>query len=478
MIEEAGQRALSRQKAPTHRTKLYGTILAHGGSALLIGLLLLWPVFGAAGIQGVAAFSIGLAIVLGCLVAKSLKDGVWSFPFLYFLILCFFHLGLFLSPALNAGRMASFLEGMWTGWYSDASMVRAAYIIDLGLLSYATAIGFVAWLSRASGPEPEPKDAQSASTHGLMRDSIADVGGLVLSFSVASWVALCVSQLGPLFFLSSYGEYRAAAEGNSVGLIYFGITIGSALIAQDLSRPLPRSGLVFLMAYLVMALPMGVRSDSLFPIVAALAVYIRCHKTPSPKFMVVVVLIGLITISAVQQVRSQGLGSTSLDSVSASPIKAIEEMGYSARVLVTTIGWHEAAHEPYLSGATYIAPLERGIAGILELPRVEAESDFRLMNVEIASRVGAIGGSIIAEAHHNFGQLGSMLVLGMVGLVASRLSIFPPRPLPLALLGVMASLLLMHVRNSFAPIFAWGTGGLVLILFSVGLTWLRGRRAN
>lgn len=444
----------------------------------MVGLLVLWPAFERAGIQGVAAFSIGLAIVLGCLVAKSLTDGVWSFPFLYFLILCLFHLGLFLSPAINHGLMASFLEGTWTGWYSDSLMIRAAYLIDLGLLSYATAIGFVAWMSRQSTLNSESEHKQDFLAAGLMRNSIVDVGGLVLTLAFASWVVFCVSHLGPFFFLSSYSEYRMATEGNSVGLIYFGLTIGSALIAQDVARPIAKAGLIFLVAFLVLALPMGLRSDSLFPVVAALAVYIRCHKTPSSTSMLAAVLIGLVAISAVQQVRSQGLGGTALHEVTASPIKAIEEMGYSARVIVTTIGWHEAAYEPYLSGATYVAPLERGVAGILGLPRVDAESDFRLMNVEIASRVGPIGGSIMAEAHHNFGEFGILIVLGLAGLVAAHLSLLPPRPVPLALLGVTASLLLMHVRNSFAPIFAWGTGGIVLILLALALTWLRGRSAH
>jgi hypothetical protein len=311
-----------------------------------------------------------------------------------------------------------------------------------------------------------------------MRDAIVDVGGLTLSVSVASWLFVCYTQLGPLFFLNSYGEYLEATSGNSVGLTYFGITIGSALIAQDTTRLISRTGLVFLFAFLLFALPMGLRSESLFPLIAALAVFIRCRKTPSFASMVVCVLIGLVAISAVQQVRSQGLGDTSLHEVSASPIKAIEEMGYSARVIVTTIGWHEAAHEPYMAGATYAAPLERGLAGVLGLPREDAETDFRLMNAEIAHRVGPIGGSIIAEGHHNFGVAGILLALALAGFLASRLCIVPPRPVPLAFLGVAAALLLMHVRNSFAPIFAWGTGGVALILLAIGLSWLKGRKVH
>lgn len=474
----AGDQTLLPQTTLPQRSKLYGTILAHIGSAALIGLLVLRPTFESASIQGVAIFSIGLAIVLGCLVANSLEDGMWSFPFLYFLILCLFHLGLFVSPAISDGQMATFLNGHWTGWYSDSLMIRAAYLIDLGLLSYATAIGFVAWTSRGSRPRLESKLESDSLAARLMRNSLVDVGGVTLSIAVVSWVVLCVSHLGPLFFLSSYAEYLRATEGSSVGLIYFGLTIGSALMAQDLSRPVPRVGLIFLLAFLVLALPIGLRSESLFPVIAGLAVYVRCHKTPPSTAMVAAVLIGLVVISAVQQVRSQGLGDTPLHEVSASPISAIEEMGYSARVVVTTVGWHEAGHEPYLSGATYIAPIERGVAGLMGLPRIDAEADFRLMNVEIASRVGSIGGSIIAEAHHNLGELGILLVLGSAGLLASRLCIIRLSPLSLALLGVAASLLLMHVRNSFAPIFAWGMGGMALILFAVGLTWLRGRWAH
>lgn len=467
--------ALVRQASKSPRTKVYGCILAHSGCTLLVALLLMQQAFERAGIQAVAIMSILLAVFLGVFVAKSLKDGVWSFPFLYFLILSLFHLGLYLAPALDSGQMATFLEGMWSGWYNDAIMIRAAYIIDLGLLSYASAIGVVSWTSRESPPSHKLGSQTQSVSDGRMRDSIVDVGGLILSISFLNWLVLCVSQLGPFFFLSSYSEYLLATEGESAGLIYFGITIGSALIAQDFSRPLPKVALIFLLSYLVLALPIGLRSASLFPMAAALAVYVRCHKTPSSASLVAAVLIGLISISAVQQVRSEGLGDTSLGEVSASPLKAVEEMGYTARVLVTSIGWHETAHEPYLKGATYAAPLERGLTGLLGLPRLDAESDFRLMNVEIASRVGTIGGSIIAEAHHNYGEWGAIIVLALAGTLASRLSTRPPRPLSVALLGVAAALMLMHVRNSFAPIFAWGTGGLMLITLAVGLTWLRGR---
>ena len=460
------------------RTKLYGALLAHIGTAVLICLLMLGPAFDRSPIQTVAVVSVLLACVLGYFVAKSLTDGVWSFPFLYFLILCLFHLGLFLSPALNNGRMASFLEGTWTGWYSDPVMIRAAYLINLGLLSYATAIGFVAWLSTGTHKRLRPAQLENSANDRTMRNAIVDVGGLTLTLAVGSWLYVCLTKLGPLFFLSSYSEYLEATSGSSVGIIYFGITIGSALIAQDTSRFISRTGMISLLVFLLLALPMGLRSESLFPVVAALAVFIRCRKTPSFASMVVCVLIGLAAISAVQQVRSQGLGDTALHEVSASPIKAIEEMGYSARVVVTTVGWHEAAQEPYMAGATYLAPLERGIAGVLGLPRNDAETDFRLMNAEIAYRVGPIGGSIIAEGHHNFGIPGILLVLSLAGILASRLCIIQPRPLPLALLGIAASLLLMHVRNSFAPIFAWGTGGVALILLAIGLTWLKGRRAH
>lgn len=475
IVLEGPSSALVRQANKSHKTKVYGCILAHSGCSLLVALLLMQQPFERAGIQTVAIMSISLSVFLGIFVAKSLKDGVWSFPFLYFLILSLFHLGLYIAPALDSGQMATFLESMWSGWYNDNIMIRAAYIIDLGLLSYASAIGVVSWTTRESQASNKFGLPSQSESDGRMRDSIVDVGGLILSISFLNWLVLCVSQLGPMFFLSSYSEYRSATEGESAGLIYFGITIGSALIAQNFSRPLPKVALICLISYFVLALPIGLRSESLFPLAAALAVYVRCHKTPSSASLVAAVLLGLLAISAVQQVRSEGLGDTSLREVSASPLKAVEEMGYTARVLVTSIGWHEAAHEPYLEGATYAAPLERGLTGLLGLPRVDAESDFRLMNVEIAARVGTIGGSIIAEAHHNFGQWGAIIVLALAGTLASRLSTLSPRPLSVALLGVTAALMLMHVRNSFAPIFAWGTGGLLLIALAVGTTWLRGR---
>ncbi|GGO21873.1 hypothetical protein GCM10010980_23430 [Corynebacterium marinum] len=168
-------------------------------------------------------------------------------------------------------------------------------------------------------------------------------------------------------------------------------------------------------------------------------------------------------VSLVRQLRKTGLGEFDFTGAILSPISAVEEMGFSLRVLHTTISWHEIRNEPFYGGVTYMAPFLRFVEGILGFNRLEGQPDYRLMNIEIGERVGQIGGSIIGEAHHNFGFLGIMCVLLAVGVLIGFLTLKARTALVLALLGVITVLFLMHVRNSFAPIPFWFGVGILFV---------------
>ena len=84
------------------------------------------------------------------------------------------------------------------------------------------------------------------------------------------------------------------------------------------------------------------------------------------------------------------------------------------------------------------------------------------MNVEIADRVGPIGGSMIAEAEHNFGLLGVVIIMGLVGAAAAGGTSRRRSAWAQVVMGIIGLLALMHVRNSFAPLFVWGSAALML----------------
>lgn len=416
--------------------------------------------------QGDAILVIAVSSLLGICIVKSFSSGVWSLPFLSYLVIAFFHVGLYISVAVS-GDATVFGGGVWTDWINEPNMSEAAFPLVIGLLSYTT----LAILSGVLNPHEKRRFASSSSGISLMnrfeRESIADVGGVLVCFGVLGWLYLSVASAGPLFMLGTYESYLIATRSYPMGLLYLAISIGAVFVAQ---APRRRMGMLAMLAFALFSAAgfvVGLRGETLIPLVGALAVYSRHAKMPRARVFVVVSIAVLIAIAAVAQIRASGLLNSSSVNVSATPLKAIEEMGFSIRPLVVSIDWHEHAREPYKFGATYWAPFERGIAGLAGASQLPANEDYRLMNVEIADRVGQIGGSIIAEAHHNFGSLGVAGVMSLTGLAVGLMARGNGGPRGEALLGIFAILLLMHVRNSFAPLPAWGFFGLTALALSL-----------
>lgn len=454
-------------------------LLAHVALAMLLLCLAFQADFQSWGLQANALVLVLSSVGLLVLVGMASPSGVWSFPFMFYLILVLFHVGLLVSPALGLG-MASFLDDQWTGWYTEDLMMSTAYIIELGLLAYAAGVGLWIWLRQSaaavvgqSNGELNPALATNLRNERLFGSSLADVGAVMMLVSVATWYALAASQMGPLFFLQSYENFRDSTSVLPLGTTYLGMSIGAMLLVQRIRRPLVLVALVPFIAFVLMALAIGIRSSALIPVIAALAVLGRRVSMPRGWLFALVLVVGLFGISVVQQVRAEGLGSVSLESVSASPLSAVEEMGYTARTVLTSIDWHENAAEPYRGGDTYWAPVERGLAVVVGAGRPDDLSDFRLMNVEIAERVGQIGGSIIAEAHHNFGRWGVVVIALLAGLTLAAAATCRPSPRNLAFGGLAMVLLLMHVRNSFTPLPSWALAGLAAIAAAYVLANLR-----
>ena len=91
------------------------------------------------------------------------------------------------------------------------------------------------------------------------------------------------------------------------------------------------------------------------------------------------------------------------------------------------------------------------------------DDDRRLFGTELLSRVGAIGGSPVAEGYHNFGTAGAVGLLAAIGLIIAGLDRLRVRAVHDAILGVVLLPLLTDVRNFFAVVPAQVTMGLVLV---------------
>jgi hypothetical protein len=207
---------------------------------------------------------------------------------------------------------------------------------------------------------------------------------------------------------------------------------------------------------------LGLRGEVLFPLVAVVGV-LGCERRlwRARRFWAGCVLV-LMAIAFVSSVRLTGVAAS--HGAGFSPFAALEEMGHSVRPLTASVKWHEHAREPYLHGSTYVAPIDRQVRALAGSPIPAARNDYRLMNVEISRRLGPVGGSVIAEAHHNSGLPGVVAVMTVVGGLAGVLFRHPRSPIRIALSGVVAVLLMMHIRNSFAPLPIWGALGCLSIV--------------
>jgi len=442
-------------------------ILAVISAVWLIGLLLYGPELARLSLRQMAVVLLISEIVLATLVCRSDPRGTWGFPFLYLLVLMIFHSGLFLSPAL-LGRLPDSLQAPGSVWFTDGVAVRAAYIVCVAIACYSLGYAILRLLPAGTAAHVEEVDTAGRLS---LRDGMVDVGAGLTAVSVLTWFVISFSNSGSLFFLGSYLTYLDRTNTAPLPWVYLGISLGVTLSALDVRRASAKVGLAAFGIFAVPAFLIGLRGEVLFPAVAVVGVLGSGRRLWRSRVFWLVSAAALIAISFVGQARVQGLADSS--DVASSPVSAIEEMGYSIRPLATSVRWHEYAHESYLHGATYVAPVDRQIRGVLGLPVPRAQDDDRLMNVEISQRQGAIGGSVIAEAHHNGGLLGVIAIMTLLGALVGLIFRHPKSALRVALSGIVAVLLLMHVRNSFAPLPAWGAVGVAIIVLGFLLTMLR-----
>jgi len=182
-----------------------------------------------------------------------------------------------------------------------------------------------------------------------------------------------------------------------------------------------------------------------------------------------VVLVGgvliLALVNAAKVIRQSGIAGLAGEGFSASPLAAIGELGGSIRVVATTYLWHDDLAEPFRYGETYTVAIARAMEAVLTPgARLPASEDFRLMNSEIMSRAGGIGGSAVAEAFHNFGAIGVVIVFLLLGAVFGLFSRSNISATTIALYAAVSLPLFNHVRNSFVPVVPTILAGVVAVV--------------
>lgn len=208
----------------------------------------------------------------------------------------------------------------------------------------------------------------------------------------------------------------------------------------------------------------------MFPTLAALVAAARCGWVLSPGRACAFVVALLVVIPSVREIRGTGLQGLPDVALELRMFDAFVEMGESLHPVEKVVRWR-AEGEALEMGSSYWAPIERAAARVLpDVRTIAAEDDMRIMNVLVTDRVGGIGFSPVAEAYRNFGAVGVVLILGLLGAGLAAIDRIADRGLAVLAIATLYVPLLINVRNSFVSVpLQCGLG----VLFVFGLRAMR-----
>ena len=354
--------------------------------AVLIYLVLLWwsgPMLARASLAANAWVAlIGAVIVATCLVIGAPRRWL-SVPAIYFFVFAVFHIGL--APLFAFGLpIPDFGSPFAAQWVRDRPVGTALYVVSVAMACFAVGVrvgGMVGGNSRPAIPVDEDPAKRRVATVAL---AISAVG-------VCGWFAFVLSRAGVEIFVGSYSDYIKATGGGALPQIYLLIALGASLCAIATSHSRSRLAFVFLGAFAVFALLLGLRAEVMFPAAAALAVLAKRGEVRLRLGRWLLIAIVLLScIAGVRSIRSTGLGDVR-GGIDVNPVHGLAELGYSLRPVAEVLEFQTGFEEP-VGGRTYIRPFERALARLLPSVTVPpAQDDPYIMNVVISDRVGPIG---------------------------------------------------------------------------------------
>ena len=444
--------------ANAHRHRLQVVLLLASAAVLSLLLIFAEPL-AAMPLQGLCAAASACSIVLAAIVFIGSDRGVWSAPFSYVAVYWVFHFGLIFSSAVGAQLIEE--ETRWLHQWFFRRLTHTAIVLSCAGLAACVAGVCLAGVLRAGRVERESETRDDPP----FRSILTRAGFSCLSLSIFGWLVIGLMSGGPGIFIGDYMSWLAATARTPIIWVYYGIGIGMALLAVGGAHSLRRWGFVVFGLWSLVAFPLGLRGEVLFPLTTALVVMARRRAPMSTATVVVSAVFLLFAIAIVRDLRHEGIGRAKTSAMKGNPLSALGELGGSLRPVVEVLTWHDLG-EDYLYGASYWAPVERAITAVVPIAtRPPADQDDRIMNVLVQRRIGPIGFSVVAEAHRNFGGVGVIIIMLLLGLLLGWMESWPATPGRGAVLGVVFVELLFHVRNDFVAVPVHVVLGLCLVVF-------------
>lgn len=354
-----------------------------------------------------------------------------------------FHCGILFSIAFG-GDAPVFrtrdLQWVFSNYFSDAAVMVAVAALSLAL-GYAVTTG---WRARWAG------SLRAAVRVSSRPDGPGVLGVLVLIVGLGIWVRVLLGTGASV--TDGYGDFLGATAGSLTPLAYSFVTAGMALVAGSLHRGSRIVGLTMFGSWMVPAFYVGLRGEVVVPLVVYLVVAARSRPKHVRVKAIAIGAIALLSLGSMVRVLRGPGGLQDFTWSDANPLLGIAELGYSIRPLVAVETFHGAG-EPFVGIATYLAPFRRVIEGrVLGLSTVPAEQDMNVFSTMIASRVGPIGGSPVAEAYRAGGVLWVLGAMFLIGSICALLDSATLSPITNVFVGLLAGVLFLWVRNDFTPV--------------------------
>jgi len=388
----------------------------------------------------------------------------WSASAMYLFVLCLFHFGLAtvygLGLPIGSATLANMSVWFYTPYTKEALILTGMGVVSCGI-GILTAL---LWGTKRAQSVPSPGSPSSPVSPSLpvsLESGSIDRAFLVTGFalvlvSVCGWFLIAARAGGGGILLGSYETFLAVVgESIALTLTYYGINVGMVFLAAAQPAALRRVAFAIFCLWGLIALPLGLRGEVLFPGLTALVIMAKRRPPFSAKVALLLGLLLLSSIAALREVRQVGVQNVGSTTVSASPLDALTELGSSLRPVSEVVYWR-ATGDQFIDGASYWAPFDRALAKIIpgrgwKLP--PAEADPRVLGSLATMRGdGAIGFSVVAEAYRNFGPAGVCVIMALIGLLLGRLDLWPPTVERQVLLGVILVPILVEVRNDFTAI--------------------------
>lgn len=405
---------------------------------------------------------VSLFFVLTTVIAGYVVSGrnFWSFSVIYLMALGVFHFGLVGPFALGIISSQEITHASY--WWLRPSTGKAVLLTTAGYIACGTGIALLAaWSNRRGVSKPR------STEEGPGRTLLSLAGAVLTIGSILSWFYIALSRGGIFILTGSYDAYLSATRSSGTVWVWFFLGLGVSFLAASPPSHLRAAAFGAFLLLAIFALPIGLRGEVMFSASAALVILARHRRMPSTKAAVIGMVVLLVLISLLREVRQVGVGGVGGNEFDPGITAGLVEMGGTIRTVAEVVHWRVQG-DSLIYGASYWAPFDRAVCQILHPWQcVPAAEDERIMNVLIQNRLGPYGFSPIAEAFRNFGAVGVVGIMLIIGLIVAGLDSWAHGWKREAAASVVFVELLINVRNDFVAIPAHLAMGMALVLFLI-----------